>query len=78
MREKKLSLLDCPRCRTNLRNCFAYLSGVCMLLTDTNFKGNYGGTKCPFYKNSLVAKDARIRCLNQFKDEEIKEVADEY
>ena len=47
-----------------------------MLLTDTNFSGNYNGTKCPFYKNNFIAKDARIRCLNQFKDEEIKEVAD--
>lgn len=34
-----------PKCRQELKDCFAYCEGRCICLNDTRF-----GYRCPFYK----------------------------
>ena len=49
-----------PKCQYMHGSCFAYLGGVCLLLTSTRFKGR---DDCPFFKNKEDGKAARSLLL---------------
>ena len=48
---------DCAKC--DVKSCFAYHSGSCIVLYDNDF----GGRKCPFYK-SKAQRDQETKIVS--------------
>ena len=63
-----------PICYSVMLDCFAYDSGTCRVLSNTNFEKG----KCPFYKTREQTKEERARTMKRITSLGMSDLFEKY